>query len=204
MDHINSMNVNKDFYISRTDNKITIGIHKSFDLYLQSIQLILESCGPIINTSNNKILFYGNKIESLSSISMTYDLTICLCACLSKQILYLEEMGFAIYGINTNDIVVVNDSLFVFVNPELIMPFNQRTGKITFVCPFKKPNYISSDIESIKILPSLVSYLVGRTALAKLCVGLLGLDKEMTTIRETKLYWFLKRCLLSPSNFILV
>lgn len=194
----------KEFNISKIGNKITISIDKPFDLFLQSIQLIVDSSGPLIHTSKNKLLFHGNKIESLSSVSMSYDLTICLCACLSKQILYLEEMGFAIYGFNTDDILVVNDSLFMLVNPECVMPINPTTKKISFLSPFKKPQYISSDIESIKMLPRHVSYLVGRTALAKLCIGILELDEEMISIRETKLYWFLKRCLFTPSNFILV
>ena len=69
------------------------------------------------------------------------------------------------------------------------MTINQKTKKISFLSPFKKPQYISSGIESIKMLPRHVSYLVGRTALAKLCIGILELDEEMISIRETKLYW---------------
>jgi hypothetical protein len=126
-----------------------------------------------------------------------------MCSNLTAQILYLEEHGNTFIGLDINDIWVFGDT-FVLINPRNVVAFNKNTSQIVFVSPFVKPAFLSDEVDIVKLLPSRVSYLVGRTALAKLCIGLLGLDKTMDTILNTRLYWFLKRCLLNPADFILI
>ena len=191
-------------FISKSGNNITIKLSEPLEYFLQSINLLLESLGPIINKTNDSLYFHGNSIQLLQDTTMTYDLTVKMVETISIQLLYLEKKGLCIIGFDLTDIRIINESIFILINPANILPYNQTTGKIDFNSPFDKPMYISTEIESIKSLPSEASYLVGRTALSKLCIGLLNLNVTMDTIMYTRLYWFLKRCLFEPTLFILI
>lgn len=197
------MDSDTDYSISKTTNKIMISLKTTSCIFLQSIYLLLGSKGAIINSLNTNIYFYGDTFQPLRNITMTYDLTIHMCSNLTAQILYLEEHGNTFIGLDINDIWVFGDT-FVLINPRNVVAFNKNTSQIVFVAPFVKPAFLSDEVDIVKLLPSSVSYLVGRTAIAKLCIGILGLDKTMDTIMNTRLYWFLKRCLLNPVDFILI
>jgi hypothetical protein len=135
---------------------------------------------------------------------------------LVKQLEYLINVeSKTIIGYSPNDIIIINDETFVFLNSELITNIDEETEKITITWPFSTRDFfLSPELLKIKEIPSLIHFKTSYFSFACLIIYfLLGDDDFYTsylntrdfqevlnglenhTIKETKLYWFLSRCL---------
>ena len=118
-------------------------------------------------------------------------------------------------GYNPNDIIVINDETFAFLNSELITEIDQDTELITITWPFStKDFFVPPELLTMKEIPSQIHFKSSYFSFACLIIYfLLGDDEFYTsylntkdsqevlnglnnhTIKGTKLYWFLSRCL---------
>jgi hypothetical protein len=135
---------------------------------------------------------------------------------LGKQLEYLINMeSKTLIGYNPNDIIVINDETFAFLNSELITEIDQDTELMTITWPFStKDFFVSPELLTMKEIPSQIHFKSTYFSFACLIIYfLLGDDEFYTsylntkdsqevlnglnnhTIKGTKLYWFLSRCL---------
>ena len=122
---------------------------------------------------------------------------------LTRQIKYLEKVKYAFYGHSIDDILVVNDDIFININANTLLPIKEY--QISFLSPFIKTQFMSPEISNITSLPSKIHYQSSYYSLAAVVIYCL-LNKDKVEIEEnletllkpifyTKIYWFLKRCL---------
>ena len=148
-----------------------------------------------------------NKIDTLDEFinnknknnGQCYNLVIYMMHCLSKQQQILEKIGYSFYTFRLKDIIVIDDKYFFCIGSELIMPINNKTF-LTFYKPPKKeekeekdisfcsPELLAMDSIPFKISVKTIYYSFG--ALAIYCLG------NPSTYEHTKLYWFIKRCII--------
>jgi hypothetical protein len=135
---------------------------------------------------------------------------------LVKQLEYLINVeSKTIIGYSPNDIIIINDETFVFLNSELITDIDQDTEQITITWPFSTRDFfLSPELLKIKEIPSLIHFKTSYFSFACLIIYFLLGDDEFYIsylkksqpeevineldnhiIKETKLYWFLSRCL---------
>jgi hypothetical protein len=161
------------------------------------------------NSEENSICFTAGKIETLDSFLETHVVTESLCIkmidTLTQQIKCLEAHKYAHYGHNIDDILVIDDDIFININANTLLPINED-NTITFLSPFSCPYFVSPLIKQITILPTKIPSKEGYYSLATLVIYCLlnedlDLDKDkletiLKPIFYTKIYWFLKHCLI--------
>jgi len=162
------------------------------------------------NSEENSICFTAGKIETLDSFLETQIITESLCIkmidALTQQIKCLEAHKYAHYGHNINDILVIDDDIFININANTLLPINED-NTITFLSPFSCPYFVSPLIKQISDLPTKIPFKEGYYSLATLVIYCLlneelelyeDKDKLETILKPifyTKIYWFLKHCL---------
>lgn len=166
------------------------------------------------NPDENTICFTAEKVETLETYLdsqpglLSEALCIKMIDTITQQIKCLEAHKYAYYGHNIEDILVIDNNIFININPNTLLPINQD-NTITFLTPFLKPEFVSPLIKQITFLPTKVSFQEGYYSLATLVIYCLlnviidiNADKEIDNIDTilkpifyTKTYWFLKRCL---------
>jgi len=128
---------------------------------------------------------------------------------LTTQIQYLEENNYIVYGYNMNDILVINEQIFIIANSDYILPLEEETKSIVFYSPIIKPFFCNPELLELTNLPSFIHYKSGYYSLGVLVAFCLlnkniiqtnvSTDKEieifLNPIRYSKVYWFIKRCL---------
>jgi hypothetical protein len=127
---------------------------------------------------------------------------------LTKQLIYLRKMNYGFYGFDINDIIVIDDNKFVICSCEYLLPLIE--DNMVFYSPINKPYFCSPDIINITELPSEMSYKCSYYSLGVLITYCLTnkyllkgneikseeeIEKEIIFLKDTKIYWFLKRCL---------
>jgi len=125
---------------------------------------------------------------------------------LTKQIIYLRKKNHGFYGFDINDIIVIDDNKFVICSCQYLLPLIE--DNMVFYSPINKPYFFSPDI-IINELPSQISYKCSYYSLGVLITFCLTkkyllkgneikteeeIDKEIICLKDTKIYWFLKRC----------
>jgi hypothetical protein len=172
------------------------------------------------NPDENTICFTGEKVETLDTFLtsqpslITESLCIKMIDTLTQQMKCLEAHKYAYYGHNIEDILVIDDVIFINVNPNTLLPI-QEGKTITFLTPFEKPYFVSPLIKQITFLPTKAPFHEGYYSLATLLIYCLlneEIDEEIDEEKDeeqnnnkietilkpifyTKIYWFLKRCL---------
>jgi hypothetical protein len=171
--------------------------HGLLSLFLSSVQKVIMN--SLKNMDETKLIFDASNLETLESVlkkdMLTYDQSLCMIGCLSKQLLFLNERNISWVGLGLSDILVLNDlSLFVVASPANLHYICKNRTTITFEMPFCKPTFISPLVEWVDSIPSSVTCVVDRCSLAKIVIHSMGI-LDLETIHGTKMYWFLKRCL---------
>jgi hypothetical protein len=140
---------------------------------------------------------------------------------LTKQLSYLIENEFkTIIGYNLEEIIVINDEKFLFLGNELIANIDKESKMTMISCPYETNDFFfSPEILKIKELPNYVHYKTSYFSLACLFLYVLIGDDEFYkdylihkdseqiltylknhSVKETRIYWFLSRCLVEESK----
>jgi hypothetical protein len=187
----------------------TLNIQGEYALILyQSIKKLEKSVtfdqegSFIIFSAENVVLFKEYLLEHKTfqkCIKMIDDLT--------KQLLYLKKLGYGFYGFDMNDILII-DNVFIFCSTQHFLPLVENN--MVFYEPMKIPYFSNPEILELTTLPSEINYkceFYSLGVLATFCLLneylLVGneiksveeIDRILLPIYNTKIYWFIKRCL---------
>jgi hypothetical protein len=181
------------------------------------IEKIYESLKLIMKNSfydNGAIFFSAESVKNLKSYLMEANGKLSQKNCiniiddLTKQIIYLRKNNYAFYGFDINDIIVIDDNKFIICSSEYLIPL--IGDNMIFYSPIKKPYFFNPEVDNVYELPSEINYKCSYYSLGILIVFcflnkylLKGneikseeeIEKELICLKDTKIYWFLKRCL---------
>lgn len=166
-----------------------------------------------IDYETHTFFFHATRAEPLVSFlkkkkSLTYLECVHCIENISKQMIFLKENGYAFSGFDIEDILVVDEDIFMVVCGEYICSIGDFSS-LYFYTPFKKPAFSNPELLEISSLPSSIHYRSSYYSLGTLIVfcffnQYLLVGNEYKTLEEieimldpifhTKLYWFLKRC----------
>jgi len=167
-----------------------------YDNETETIIFTAENIKPLKNILFNK---NDNKMGLNQCIKMIDELT--------KQISYLKTINYGFYGFDINDILVI-DGIFLFCNTQYLFPLYK--DNFLFIEPLSQPYFSSPEIIKLTILPTEINnkcsyYSLGVLVIFCLLNNYLLVSNELKTPEEienimkpifnTKIYWFLKRCL---------
>ena len=167
-----------------------------YDNETETIIFTAENIKPLKNILFNK---NDNKMGLNQCIKMIDELT--------KQISYLKTINYGFYGFDINDILVI-DGIFLFCNTQYLYPLYK--DNFLFIEPLSQPYFSSPEIIKLTILPTEINnkcsyYSLGVLVVFCLLNNYLLVSNELKTPEEieniikpifnTKIYWFLKRCL---------
>ena len=197
------------------------------DLFFKSLLDSKIITGSSINSYYSAISFYASSVVKLKDWllacgscgpnRMSYNSAIHLVYSLSKQQKYLEHTKLGFVCFNVDDIVVIDDSKFICVNPSLCEEIFEVGGsgtsstarsKMTLCRPFNSAHcFCSPELLLVNSLPASVHYKTSYYSLGLLAIfclfgydGRCSSDSQQTLsvlepILNTKLYFYLLRCL---------
>ena len=126
---------------------------------------------------------------------------------LVRQILYLEENGMTYSYLDPQDIIVIDNDIFLILRQSNI--YQIKDNKIVINKPYDISEYMTPKIKKNKVLPlktyfTEVYYSVGLLLVYSLFNTLIT---EKTDIRSvlgpiyaTRLYWFIDKCLMNEPH----
>ena len=180
---------------------------------LKSIQNQL--IGSTISNNYQSITFNALNVKTLNEYknknNISYDIILKMIFSLSKQLDYLinnESKIFLIY--NSKNIIVIDDK-FIYLSNNYLINLNIENKTIQITSPFcKEEEFISPELLKIKRIPSIINYKIIYYSLGCLAIHTLtnininNIKKEkeeeekedliLTSIKNTKLFYLLKRC----------
>jgi hypothetical protein len=194
--------INDCTYNLKINGEYNICIYKVIKKFIKTSNLDYDT-NSIYFCAENVIQFKDyllkQKNDSLSHkkcIKLIYDLT--------NQILYLKKIGYSFYGFDINDILVIDD-IFMCCSTRYVLPLVNEL--IIFNSPIKQSYFSNPELDNLTTLPSEISYKCCYYSLGSLVIYCLlnayrveQIEKVIEPLYNTKIYWFIKRCLDSDIN----
>lgn len=169
------------------------------------------------HTENIAIIFKALRVESFTQFKerhykinnskiLPYNLILNIIYSLSKQISYLlNNESKCFYKLDISKILVIDDCKFIYLSYEDLK--DVKENKIYIYSPIStNSDYLSPELNFAKSIPILVNYKTIFYSLGLLILHLCNLEtpscspvstcKGAECIKDTKLYYFLERCLL--------
>ena len=197
--------INEFTYSLKLFGDATSPMYKTIKRQVKSVQYDYET---------GSIFFSAEEVKPLKEYLLnscdkrvTYNICIKMIDELTRQMTHLNNLSYGFYGIDINDIMVIDD-IFIFCSCEHLMPIIEND--IKFYAPIKTPYFSNPEILKLTTLPGSINYKCSYYSLGTLVVFcflkeylLVGnevkSDEEIENIighlKNTKLYWFIKRCL---------
>ncbi len=192
-----------------TGNRCILTFHEPNEIFCRAFA-DSKLCGGItITPTFTQASFYAKTCCSLRELlsqrreKLQYFEGVKMAQCIGQQLFYLEKYAHTFSWFNLDTILVIDDSSFLCIGLEQLMPVD-AFGRIWFTTPFSlKQPHIAPEIQRLKTLPSYVTYKAAYYSLGSLITFCLVVDDEKSTkmqlrlefIADTKLYWFLLRCI---------
>lgn len=158
-----------------------------------------------INVHTYSIERFENYLEK-HNYRLEYDIVLKILQEYSNIIQYLERIGKSVVLYSLDDIVVINDDLFVFINNENVFDHQSENPKqIEISVPLEITKFSSPELQLQTSLPFTIDYRSGFFSLASILTYCLfaetlldksqqEIEKILEPIVNTKLYWFILRC----------
>jgi hypothetical protein len=204
---------NKGYNVSLEDNLYKLYIKGEYRKQLYDSVTKTNIIKNTIYDDDNKSIYFSaenviilsdylNKknINDIQCIKLLYYLT--------RQIKYNELTNYSFYGFNLDDILVIDEKIFVIVNANYLAPIKNNEIILNYL--FEKPYFNNPEIINIKSLPAKINYKCCYYSLGCLVTYLLLntyllVGNEILTEKQikeilnpldyTKIYWFIERCL---------
>jgi len=168
------------------------------------------------NETNKSIFFKALSVESFNQFkerqnkinnnnTIPYKFILQIIYSLSKQISYLlKNESKCFYKFDISNILVIDDCKFIYLSYEDLNDIKEN--KIIIYRPISKTiGYLSPELKNAKSIPILVSYKTIFYSLGSFILYNITSNEEtneetniankLSCIKDTKLYYFLKRCL---------
>ena len=118
---------------------------------------------------------------------------------LTTQLNYLIQNNYTFLGYNQENIIVINDNIFIYLNSDLLINIGENDMAL-ISSPFSATDFFAApELLTVTELPSYVHYKVAYFSLAKLILNLEDINQNI--IKGTKLYCLLSRCLHEDPKF---
>jgi len=176
--------------------------HGYYDNDKSSIFVSCESIKPFYNylIENENLLTYEQCLQIINSLSI--------------QINYLYENKYGFHSFNLNDLIVIDDNIILIINSEKLLKIDiHRNDEMLHVCKYIDINnecFNNPEILNINELPCKISHKCIYYSLGLLIIHCLfgikldelndNLANVLEPIRNTKMYYFLERCLQNNVN----
>ena len=202
----------KFFYEIKKINEFTFNLKingKNVEPLYKTIKRMLKSVH--YDDETKSIYFSAEHVYTFKQYlkKNTLDLKQCikLIDDITNQMNYLKSIHYGFYGLDANDILVV-DNLFLFCSTQYLLPLDQDA--FIFIEPITNPYFSNPEIIKLTTLPSEINYKCCYYSLGVLVVfsllknyllvgnELKSTEKIETILKpllNTKIYWFIKRCL---------
>ena len=217
---------NKDIYLKTNipihamtsykiiDNRCVLSFNESNEIFCRALADSKLFGGITITPTFTQASFYAKKACSLRELlsqrreKLQYFEGVKLAQCIGQQLFYLEKYAHTFSWFNIDNILVIDESCFLCIGIDQLMSVD-AFGRIWFTTPFSlKQPHIAPEIQRLKTLPSYVTYKAAYYSLGSLITFCLAMDDEKSTkmslrlefIADTKLYWFLLRCIDNEPN----
>lgn len=141
---------------------------------------------------------------------MPYDKCLTMISNLTQQMNYLKSRNYSFYGFDIDDVIVLDSTVFIFASTTYLQELVNKS--IFFYMPIHSPYIFNPELVNLTTLPSELNYKACYYSLGVLVVLCLfnnyllvgneiksefEIDIVLKPIYNTKLYWFIKRCLHS-------
>ena len=158
-----------------------------------------------LNVKANSVKSFQQYLEN-NNYRLEYDVVLKILQELSNIILYLERKQKTIIQFSLDDLIVLDNDDFLFVNNENIFNFtSDKSKRVTISIPLEMNKFSSPELNQVTEIPFTLDYRAGYFSLASfLCYCLFAetlIDKEESEIEkllepiyDTKLYRFISRC----------
>jgi len=199
-----------EFSIYKNESLFTIEFPISSQSLINSIIKTKQIIGLTINDDYKLLTFRASSIKSLRKFlskreNITYENTLKLICCLTKQVHYLITMEHeCFYEYIIENVIVIDDDKFIYLSNEDLLKFT-KSNKIKFTKPFGRQGFVSPEVLKINIIPSELNYKTIYYSLGALAVYFLFdkninnkellLEEILKPIEGTKLFGLLIRCL---------
>ena len=197
-----------------TGNRCILSFQEPDEIFCRALADSKLFGGITITQTFTQVSFYAKSCCSLRELlsqrreKLQYFEGVKMAQCIGQQLFYLEKYAHTFSWFNLDDILVIDESTFLCIALEQLMPVD-AFGRIWFTRPFSnKHPHIAPEIQRLKTLPSYVTYKAAYYSLGSLITFCLAEDDEKSTkmqlrlefIADTKLYWFLLRCIDNEPN----
>ena len=160
------------------------------EIYTEFIHILLNQCQANV---------LSDERMTLDKAAMTYPEVETMAFHLSLQLQHLEEKGFTLLLWQPSDILVMHDgsghNLYLLANLSQMVPLDKKNrNELVLIYPTIYPlpkERCAPELLKMNALPFRTHRSASYYSLALLCLLYLSLD----SIQETKLFYFLERCL---------
>jgi hypothetical protein len=206
----------KNYNIKKVnDFTYSIEIYGEYKLPLyKTINNVLKS--SFFSDETKTIIFSAEKIETLKDYllvqpnqTMSQEKCIKMIDELTKQIMYLKKLQYGFYGFDINDILVIDETTFILCSSNYLLPIERDNKHIFFYSPINYPYFLDPKLFQLTTLPSSIHFKCSYYSLGVLILFCLlnnyllvgneiksqaEIENILYPLRNTKIYWFLKRC----------
>jgi hypothetical protein len=174
--------------------------HDNREIYTDFIEIVLHQC----DVSAHATVYADAIAMHTLKKPMSYPDVEILAFQLSLQLQHLERKGFSLLFWQPSDILVVQlstatacNKLYILANLSQCVPLLKKDVKqLILVYPTVYPlpsEWCAPELLKINVLPFVTQRSASYYSLALVCLSVLDLSLEMIT--DTKLFYFLERCL---------
>lgn len=200
------------YSIYQTDGCYTIQFASQQEILINSFVKSKLLPGASVVDDYKTVTFKASSVKSYKQFQhdiaclngksgFTYELALKMVSSLAIQLQYLLKHNMCFYAYNTDDLVIVNDSCFIYISTDYLT--SCKSNMIVLSRPFSKMDcFMSPELTSITCIPAEISYKTIYYSLGLLIVHVLTNAKPadnaidfMQDIKGTKLYWLVVRCL---------
>ena len=145
-------------------------------------------------------------LSSKPHLAMEYEEVEQLILDIGLQNMILGTYKKGIFFLNLEDILVIDKRFFLLRDLTHVLDVKKQ-DKLLLSYPMRieksDERFIAPELKMIdKVLPFYASVTVGYYSLAKICILCLGLLDDLGPIKDSKMYFFLERCLSEERYFL--
>ena len=169
---MNQLNINKKYIITRI-NDFSYSL-KILGEYKKPLYSSFIKTNILTNAFYDDELYFNcEKVETMKEYLnakgiLTEKECVKILKTISKQIKYLELTNYAFYGYDLDDLIVINESIFLVASAKYLLPIIE--SNIVFDSPISLPYFASPEMFKLTKLPSEINYKTSYYSLGALIV----------------------------------
>lgn len=149
----------------------------------------------LTSTLNDSGIDVGEKLGNLSKKKLPYDRCVRMILDIGAQIERLKEAGYGVLSIDLSQVKETSSGAFILDIKRDKYYKCTSSGMLDLTRPFKKNKNMAPEIDSIDTLPSETYYTAAFYSMGHLACDVLGIERDITLLKPTKLYFLLERCM---------